>query len=102
MAVAFFIWRVTKERSAALVMSDLKRAAWIFPIAAACSLGALTTQLASYDQVEIAYVETFKRAIGLIGAMSAGYLLFGERDVSRRLLGALVMIIGVSFILLLR
>jgi drug/metabolite transporter (DMT)-like permease len=100
LALGFGAWRLVKDRGAAALGAELSLAAWLFPVAACCSLGALTMQLASYQHMDIAYVETFKRAIGLIGTMIAGYLLFGERGLGPRLVGAAVMLTGVGLILL--
>jgi drug/metabolite transporter (DMT)-like permease len=100
LALGFGLWRIARDRGARSLWEELRVGAWLFPVAACCSLGALTMQLASYALVDIAYVETFKRGIGLIGAMTAGYLLFGERGIKQRLIGAAVMLTGVGMILL--
>jgi drug/metabolite transporter (DMT)-like permease len=100
LALCFGLWRIMRDRGAAGLVSELRQAAWLFPMAAGCSLGALTSQLSAYAFMDIAYVETFKRGIGLIGAMISGYLLFGERGVKQRLVGAAVMLVGVGLILL--
>lgn len=80
------------------------REQWCMPWwLAACgffSVGAMILQLGSYAFIEIAYVETVKRAIGVVSAIAAGYLLFGERDIGRRLAGAAVMVAGVAMVLL--
>lgn len=61
---------------------------------------AMVLQLTSYAFIDVAYVETVKRAVGVTAAIAAGYFFFGERDIRRRLLGALVMSVGVGLILL--
>lgn len=100
LALGFGLWRLARDRSLRPLWEDLRLGSWLFPLGALCSLGALTMQLASYTHMDIAYVETFKRGIGLIGAMIAGYLLFGERGIKQRLVGAAVMLTGVGMILL--
>jgi drug/metabolite transporter (DMT)-like permease len=62
-------------------------------------VSAMVLQLASYAYIEIAYVETLKRALGVIGAMVAGYFLFGEKDIARRFLGAGLMVLGVALVM---
>ncbi|MBA2663413.1 MAG: EamA family transporter [Bradymonadaceae bacterium] len=64
------------------------------------AVGAMILQLGSYDYIDVAYVETVKRALGVTIAILAGYFLFGERDIWRRLFGAAVMCIGVAMILM--
>ena len=64
------------------------------------AVAAMVLQLTSYAFIDVAYVETIKRAIGVMAAIGAGYFIFGERDVMRRLFGALVMSAGVALILL--
>lgn len=64
------------------------------------AVGAMVLQLTSYEFIDVAYVETVKRAVGVTAAIGAGYFMFGERDIWRRLLGALVMSVGVGLILL--
>lgn len=63
------------------------------------AVGAMGLQLTSYAFIDIAYVETIKRAIGVIAAIAAGYFFFGERNIRRRLLGAALMCIGVALIM---
>ncbi len=61
---------------------------------------AMVLQLTSYVYIDVAYVETIKRAIGVTAAIVVGFVIFGERDLRRRLLGALIMSLGVALILL--
>lgn len=68
-------------------------------IAGLLAVGAMAVQLTSYAFIDVAYVETVKRAVGVTAAIAAGYFFFGERDIWRRLLGALVMSVGVALIL---
>lgn len=64
------------------------------------AVGAMGLQLTSYAFIDIAYVETIKRAIGVIAAIAAGYFFFGEREIRRRLIGAAVMCVGVALIMM--
>ncbi len=72
---------------------------WVI-LSGAASAFAMTAQLAAYKFVEIAYVETLKRAVGVLAAMGIGYFVFHEGDIRRRLVGAVVMLAGVAMILL--
>ena len=60
---------------------------------------AMVLQLTSYAYIDVAYVETIKRAVGVCAAIMVGYLVFGEEDLWRRMLGALIMSVGVALIL---
>lgn len=80
-------------------IEDFKNAPVFVLVCAFLLLGAMALQLASYDYVAIAYVETFKRALGVIGAMAAGMVFFGEKDIGRRFIGAAVMVVGVAMVL---
>jgi drug/metabolite transporter (DMT)-like permease len=96
--VAFTVWHVANDRA-----KTLWRGFKIMPLlllaVGAGLVGAMVLQLGSYAYVEIAYVETLKRAVGVIAAMAAGYFLFHEKDIARRFLGAAVMVVGVAMVL---
>lgn len=97
--VIFFVARQARDRTTEKLFGEFKAIpGWLIG-AALFSVCAMVLQLFSYDYVDLAYVETVKRAVGVISAIVAGYLLFGERDISRRLIGALVMCVGVAMIL---
>ncbi|RAL21271.1 hypothetical protein DL240_14195 [Lujinxingia litoralis] len=64
------------------------------------AVGAMAFQLSAYAFIDVAYVETVKRAVGVSAAIAAGYFFFGERNIRRRLVGAAVMCVGVAMILL--
>ena len=101
MGVSFLIWRLVADRGPRPLLREARaRPGWLVT-GATCAVGALLLQLGAYAYTEIAYVETIKRAIGVTIAMIAGYLLFGERDITRRLLGALIMVGGVAMIFML-
>lgn len=69
-------------------------------LSAVFAVGAMTLQLASYDYIDVAYMETVKRALGVTGAILAGYFMFGERNIGRRLISAAIMCVGVALILM--
>jgi drug/metabolite transporter (DMT)-like permease len=96
--VAFAVWQIGRGHGARLVR-ELKLMPVLMFVGGAMLVGAMVMQLSSYAYVEIAYVETIKRALGVVGAMAAGYLIFGEKDISRRFLGAAVMVVGVAMVL---
>lgn len=77
----------------------LRRMKWPLLATGFFMVVAMVLQLAAYDYIAIAYVETLKRALGVIGAMGAGYFLFHERDIARRFLGATVMVVGVALVM---
>lgn len=97
--VSLMVYLIARGRTAKLV-ADLKIIPVIGLLASFLLLAAMTLQLSAYNEgVQIAYVETFKRAGGVTSAMLAGYLLFGEKDIARRFIGAAVMVIGVAMVL---
>jgi drug/metabolite transporter (DMT)-like permease len=99
-ALVFVVIRTGKDRGPVKLIGEIKLGAWLFLIGALLNVTAMILQLASYNFTEIAYVETIKRAIGVIASIAAGYFIFKEGDVQRRLLGAAVMVVGVAFIML--
>jgi drug/metabolite transporter (DMT)-like permease len=99
-AAVFIVMRTVKDRGPGKLVGELRLAAGLFAIGALLNVTAMILQLASYSFTEIAYVETIKRAIGVIASIAAGYFLFKEGDVGRRLFGAAVMVVGVAFIML--
>jgi drug/metabolite transporter (DMT)-like permease len=81
------------------LVGELKIMPAVIMIAAFLLFAAMVLQLSAYNFVAIAYVETFKRAIGVVGAMAAGFVFFGEKDIARRFVGAGVMVVGVALVL---
>ncbi len=96
--LAFATWQFASGRGSEIV-GQLKLMPALIMLGGAMLVGAMVLQLSSYAYVEIAYVETIKRALGVVGAMLAGYLIFGEKDITRRFLGATVMVVGVAMVL---
>ena len=97
-AVFFVIYRIIKDTGAVELWREMKiHPAWL-ALSGFFAVGAMTLQLAAYDYVAMAYVETVKRAIGVTSAMLAGWFFFGEEDIARRLLGAVVMVVGVALV----
>lgn len=89
-----------RDKSLAPLIAEFRAIPKLLCLAGLFAVGAMLLQLSSYAYIDVAYVETIKRGVGVIGAIAAGYFLFGERDIGRRLLGALVMVIGVAMILM--
>lgn len=99
-AVVFFIYRVTRDGGVGeLIEEGRQRQGWLV-FGALTAVLAMMLQMASYTYAEIAYVETIKRAVGVLVAIGAGALLFGEGQLGRRVLAALVMIAGVAMLML--
>lgn len=70
-------------------------------IGAAMSAGlAYGFQLAAYQIALVAIVELFKRAIGMVGSLFLGRIMFGEQITSPKILGIAVMAIGLPFIII--
>lgn len=100
-AVCFTVYRLVKDRgSGEELLGELKLHPWALAFAGLSAVGAMSLQLGSYEFIKVAYVETVKRAVGVISAIVAGYWMFREGDIKRRLLGAVVMVIGVAMVLL--
>lgn len=99
-ALVFIVLRTVKDRGPSELVGELRAGAMLFLLGGSLNVTAMVLQLASYNFTEIAYVETIKRAIGVIASIAAGYFLFQEGDVARRLMGAAVMVVGVAFIML--
>ena len=98
---AFFaVARIVADRGPRRLVVELAPTAWLFALAASFNVFAMILQLSSYDFTDVAYTETVKRAVGVVGAIAAGYVFFGERDLRRRMLGAAVMVVGVAMIML--
>jgi drug/metabolite transporter (DMT)-like permease len=97
----FAVWLAFKGGSGGMknLIEEIKLAPFFVLLGGFLLVAALVLQLASYAYIEIAYVETLKRALGVVGAMVAGYFLFGEKDIARRFLGAAVMVIGVALVM---
>ncbi len=98
--VVFAVTRRAKDGSFAPLWKEFKAIPGWLALGGLFAVGAMVLQLTSYAFIDVAYVETIKRAVGVIAAIGAGYLFFGERDIWRRLLGAVVMSVGVALILM--
>ena len=93
-------WRLARDRRAAELLDELRSMRGWLIAGGFFLVGAMVLQLASYEFIKIAYVETLKRAVGVLGAILAGWILFEEKDIARGLGGALVMAAGVAMILM--
>jgi drug/metabolite transporter (DMT)-like permease len=94
----FLVWLLVR-RSTEKMWEEFKIMPLFLLVGGFLLVAALVLQFASYAYIEIAYVETLKRALGVIGAMVAGYFVFGEKDIARRFLGAAVMVAGVALVM---
>ena len=99
-AGCFLAFRLVKDGGGGEVWEELKRQPFWLAASGLFAVGAMAMQLGSYEFIEVAYVETIKRAIGVTSAILAGYLFFDEGDLARRLFGAAVMTAGVAMVLL--
>lgn len=99
-AGVFVAYRGWRDGGAREMCEELRRAPYVVAIGGGFAVAALVLQLGAYEYIEVAYVETIKRAVGVLGAVAAGYFLFGEGEIPRRLLGAVVMAVGVAMVLL--
>lgn len=100
MSSSIIAYRVATDGDEKSVFAEFRDEWKLFAVCAAFNVGAMVIQLAAYTFIEVAYVETVKRGVGVIGAMAAGYFLFGESDIARRVLGGVVMAAGVALLLL--
>lgn len=100
-ATVFAVGRVIRDGGVEQLAAELGERPLGLVIGGGFAVGALVFQLGSYVYIEIAYVETIKRAIGVLSGILAGWWLFDEReDLGRRLVAALVMAAGVALLLL--
>lgn len=98
--VLFVIMRRYQDGSFRPLFREFKLLPFWLALAGLFAVMAMVLQLTSYEFIDVAYVETVKRAVGVTAAIGAGYFLFDERDIRRRLLGAVVMSVGVGLILI--
>ncbi len=68
-------------------------------LATFAGIGALGFQLAAYQRMDVALVETIKRVTGLILALSLGKLLFAEELTRWKVAAALLMAAGLPLVL---
>lgn len=87
-------WWSTDSRQSRDVI-DLGPLIWVCCI----MTGALGLQLTAYTYWDVAYVEAVKRAIGLVGSVLVGTLMFDEKGLRKRLLAVVVMSIGTGLII---
>lgn len=99
--VAFYLLRLVTDRDPLAMVREFGRAPKLLLLGAALNVLAMVFQLSAYHWVDVAYVETLKRAIGVVASILVGWLWFGESDIRRRLLGATVMAVGVGVVLVL-
>lgn len=97
--VVFAGFRIVQDGALRPLWREFKAIPTWLVVGGAFATAAMVLQLTSYAFIDVAYVETIKRAVGVTASIAAGYFLFGERDMWRRLLGAVVMSVGVALIL---
>lgn len=92
--------RSVKDGGPGELFSELKKRPALLVGAAFVNVLAMVFQLSAYVFVDVAYVETLKRAVGVIASVVVGMTVFGELDGRRRLVVAIVMAIGVALVIL--
>lgn len=99
-AVVYFAARGVHDGDLSTIAGEIAEdPIWII-LSGLFSVTAMVLQLASYEYIDVAYVETVKRAVGVLGSIVAGWILFDESDIVRRLLAAAVMTVGVVLVIL--
>ncbi|NVB37394.1 EamA family transporter [Pseudenhygromyxa sp. WMMC2535] len=79
----------------------LDRRTWgIVGLATLANTLALSTQLMAYRAAVVAMVETIKRAVGLVSAITLGRLIFGEPVDLAKVMAIVTMITGVALLTL--
>ena len=93
-------WRTWSDRGLGWVRDECSGRVALVVVAGVLSLFAYLTQLVAFSLVDVAYVETIKRALGVLISIGVGYAIFGEGDLVRRAVGACVMVAGVALVML--
>lgn len=96
----FVAVRVVVDRGWKELGGELSRRPVGLAVGGGFAVMALVLQLGSYAYIEIAYVETVKRAFGVVSGIVAGWWFFDEGELGRRLTAAATMAVGVAMILL--
>lgn len=96
LSFSFFV--VSKAKNYDLKIITEKNLSKFFFVALATALAALTMNIAFTSQI-VPYVISIKRTSVLFSVI-LGWLFFKERHISKRLLGALIMLLGAVIILL--
>ena len=94
------IFRVIRDRGPEPLWNELKTRAGFQIGAGVLLLGAMVIQMTAYNLLDVAYVETLKRAVGVTGSIIIGAVFFGEDDVKRRLVAAVIISLGVAALIL--
>lgn len=96
----FAAYRVVSDGEWSELAEELGRRPVGLAVGGGFAVMALILQLGSYAFIEIAYVETVKRALGVVSGIVAGWWFFDEGELGRRLVAAAMMAFGVAMILL--
>lgn len=97
---AFWVLRAVGDRSTTTMLREMRAAPWLLALTGVLTVFALVLQLWAYAFIDVAYVETVKRALGVLAAVLVGWRVFGEGDLRRRLVAAAVIAVGVAAIVL--
>lgn len=98
--VAFWALRAVTDHSPTEMLKQMRAAPWLLVLTGVLTVFALVLQLWAYEFIDVAYVETVKRALGVLAAVLVGWRVFGEGDLRRRLVAAAVIAVGVAAIVL--
>ncbi len=93
-------WRTASTKGLGWIREECSGRGTLIMLAGVVSLVAYFSQLVAFSHVDVAYVETIKRAVGVLVSIGVGYAVFGEGDLARRASGALVMVVGVALVML--
>jgi drug/metabolite transporter (DMT)-like permease len=93
-------WRSWASGGLGWVRQESEGKGALIMAAGVVSLFAYFSQLVAFSYVDVAYVETIKRALGVLISVGVGYAVFGEGDLTRRAVAALVMVSGVALVML--
>lgn len=100
-AGGMLVWHVATGGRVAALAAEMRRRPGALVLAAGLVFGGVVLQLAAYTFLPVAYVEAVKRAVGVLGAIAGGALLFGEQGLVRHLVAGVIMVIGVTVVLVL-
>ncbi|MBI4015472.1 MAG: EamA family transporter [Candidatus Aenigmarchaeota archaeon] len=98
MAIAAVMLPIMLHKSTGGVKGIRTNLKWLLPIGLSAALMSITFMLA-INTTLVAYVISIKRLIIVFGVI-AGYMVFGEKNIKERLIGSIIMIIGVLLITL--
>ena len=98
--LAFWVIGAVRDRDGTTMLKEFRAVPLLLVLSGAVTVTAMVLQLWAYHYMDVAYVETMKRAIGVVASILVGWRLFGEGELKRRLLAAVVMSLGVALVLI--